>query len=113
MLFLDVCDENVHTNHVDIMDVMDNNWMNQSSMDDSDTNLTAVDNNNNMSDILVNMTVSEESEWSCLDMVWTMAFSLIVTISLVGNCLVIWIVTGRTVNVLWRFTKKNFKSTAF
>ena len=79
-------------------------------MDDSDTNFTALDNNNNMSDILVNMTVSEESEWSYLDMVWTMAFSLIVTISLVGNCLVIWIVTGRTVNVLWRFTKKNFKS---
>ena len=36
----------------------------------------------------------KEEPWSYLDMAWTTAFSLIVTISLVGNCLVIWIVTG-------------------
>ena len=32
--------------------------------------------------------------WSSLDLVWTLAFSLIVATSLLGNCLVIWIVTG-------------------
>ena len=49
----------------------------------------------NMTDILAsNSSDLEEEPWSYLDMAWTTAFSLIVTISLVGNCLVIWIVTG-------------------
>ena len=52
----------------------------------------------NMSDILAgnssDLEEEKEEPWSYLDMAWTAAFSLIVTISLVGNCLVIWIVTG-------------------
>ena len=30
-----------------------------------------------------------------MDLVWTVAFSLLVITSIVGNCLVIWIVTGK------------------
>ena len=34
------------------------------------------------------------SAWSYVDLLWTVAFSVIVITSIVGNCLVIWIVTG-------------------
>ena len=36
------------------------------------------------------------SGWTYLDLVWTLAFSSIVVTSLLGNCLVIWIVTGES-----------------
>ena len=37
---------------------------------------------------------TSEMDWSFIDLLWTLAFSTIVIISIVGNCLVIWIVTG-------------------
>ena len=40
------------------------------------------------------------SGWTYLDLVWTLAFSSIVVTSLLGNCLVIWIVTGVQKKVL-------------
>ena len=54
----------------------------------------------NASDIVEEVIDDEEIEaqmssgWTYLDLVWTLAFSSIVVTSLLGNCLVIWIVTG-------------------
>ena len=39
-------------------------------------------------------------DWSCIDLLWTLAFSTIVITSIVGNCLVIWIVTGWYISCL-------------
>ena len=38
---------------------------------------------------------SPPAPWSYPDMLWTLAFSLIVIISVVGNSLVLWIVAGK------------------
>ena len=41
-----------------------------------------------------NLSSNSLLHWSYIDLLWTLAFSTIVIISIVGNCLVIWIVTG-------------------
>ena len=41
-----------------------------------------------------NPSSNSEMDWSYIDLLWTLAFSTIVITSIVGNSLVIWIVTG-------------------
>ena len=50
----------------------------------------------NVSNISLGTFSPGSSSWSYVDLLWTLAFSVIVITSIVGNCLVIWIVTGQS-----------------